>query len=53
MLGWRGMVGLIVPSNNNVVLPEFYSALPQGVTAYETRIAGRRGAHLRGSAQDD
>jgi maleate isomerase len=38
MLGWRGMVGLIVPSNNNVVLPEFYSALPQGVTAYETRM---------------
>jgi maleate isomerase len=38
MLGWRGMVGLIVPSNNNVVLPEFYSALPDGVTAYETRM---------------
>ncbi len=38
MLGWRGMVGLIVPSNNNVVLPEFYSALPEGVTTYETRM---------------
>ena len=38
MLGRRGMVGLIVPSNNNVVLPEFYSALPDGVTAYETRM---------------
>jgi maleate isomerase len=38
MLGWRGMVGLIVPSNNNVVLPELYSALPDGVTAYETRM---------------
>jgi maleate isomerase len=38
MLGWRGMVGLIVPSNNNVILPEFYSALPEGVTAYETRM---------------
>src|SRR6266852_2142919 len=38
MLGWRGMVGLIVPSNNNVVMPEFYSALPDGVTAYETRM---------------
>jgi maleate isomerase len=38
MLGWRGMVGLIVPSNNNVVMPEFYSALPEGVTAYETRM---------------
>jgi maleate isomerase len=38
MLGRRGMVGLIVPANNNVVLPEFYSALPEGVTAYETRM---------------
>jgi maleate isomerase len=38
MLGGRGMVGLIVPSNNSVVLPEFYSALPDGVTAYETRM---------------
>ena len=38
MLGARGMVGLIVPSNNNVVLPEFYSMLPAGVTAYETRM---------------
>src|SRR5437588_12759312 len=38
MLGRRGMVGLIVPSNNSVVLPEFYSALPEGVTAYETRM---------------
>jgi maleate isomerase len=38
MLGRRGMVGLIVPSNNTVILPEFYSALPEGVTAYETRM---------------
>lgn len=38
MLGWRGMIGLIVPSNNNVVLPELYSVLPEGVAAYETRM---------------
>jgi maleate isomerase len=38
MLGTRGMLGLIVPSNNSVVLPEFYSVLPPGVTAYETRM---------------
>src|ERR1700730_5707949 len=38
MLGARGMIGLIVPSNNTVVLPEFYSALPDGVAAYETRM---------------
>jgi maleate isomerase len=38
MLGARGMIGLIVPSNNTVILPEFYSALPEGVTVYETRM---------------
>jgi maleate isomerase len=38
MLGARGMIGLIVPSNNTVILPEFYSALPDGVAAYETRM---------------
>ena len=38
MLGWRGMIGLIVPANNNVIMPEFYSALPEGMTAYETRM---------------
>jgi maleate isomerase len=38
MLGSRGMIGLIVPSNNMVILPEFYSALPDGVVAFETRM---------------
>jgi maleate cis-trans isomerase len=38
MLGSRGMVGLIVPANNSVILPEIYRALPDGVTAYETRM---------------
>jgi maleate isomerase len=38
MLGSRGMIGLIVPSNNTVILPEFYSALPEGVVAFETRM---------------
>ena len=38
MFGWRGMVGLIVPANNAVILPEIYRALPDGVTAYETRM---------------
>ncbi|MDP6707797.1 MAG: hypothetical protein QF893_15745 [Alphaproteobacteria bacterium] len=38
MLGARGMVGLIVPANNSVILPEVYRALPDGVTAYETRM---------------
>jgi maleate cis-trans isomerase len=37
MLGARGMIGLIVPSNNTVILPEFIP-LPDGVAAYETRM---------------
>jgi maleate isomerase len=38
MFGSRGMAGLIVPANNSVILPEIYHALPDGVTAYETRM---------------
>ena len=53
LLAARGMIGLIVPSNNKVVLPEFYSALPQGVTAYETRMRVEGELHLGGPAQDD
>ena len=48
MIGWRGMAGLIVPANNGVVLPEIYGALPDGVTAYETRM--RAGAHVTNEA---
>ena len=48
MIGWRGMAGLIVPANNGVVLPEVYQALPDGVTAYETRM--RAGAHVTAEA---
>ncbi len=48
MIGWRGMAGLIVPANNGVVLPEIYRALPDGVTAYETRM--RAGAHVTSEA---
>src|ERR1700730_12848045 len=42
MLGSRGMIGLIFRSNKTVILPEFYSALPVGGTAYETcmRVGG-------------
>ena len=44
MLGWRGMAGLIVPSNNSVVLPEVSSLMPEGVTAYEARMLS--GSHV-------
>jgi maleate isomerase len=36
--GSRGRIGLIVPANNSVIEPEFWSALPPGVAAYATRV---------------
>jgi maleate isomerase len=34
-------IGLIVPANNSVIEPEFWSVLPTGVAAYATRILAR------------
>ena len=34
-------IGLIVPANNSVIEPEFWSVLPPGVAAYATRILAR------------
>lgn len=36
--GSRGRLGLIVPANNSVIEPEFWSVLPDGVAAFATRI---------------
>jgi maleate isomerase len=41
MLGARGKIGLVVPANNCVIEPEFWSVLPSGVAAYATRILAR------------
>lgn len=38
MHGWRGRIGLIVPSTNTVNEPEFYRYLPPGVTLHTARI---------------
>ena len=53
MLGARGMVGLIVPSNNNVVLPGILFGAAAGRDGLRDPHAGRRRAHARGAAQDD
>lgn len=39
--GSRGRLGLIVPANNSVIEPEFWSVLPDGVATFATRILAR------------
>jgi maleate cis-trans isomerase len=39
MLGWRAKLGVIVPSCNTVLEPEFYALLPTGVTAHFARVS--------------
>jgi len=41
MYGWRGRLGLILPSVNTVMEPEFNSVLPKGVTCYISRMIVR------------
>jgi maleate isomerase len=37
--GWRGRVGLIVPSSNSTLEPEMKAMCPSGVEIYATRVA--------------
>ena len=39
MFGWRGRIGLIVPSSNSTFEPEMKALCPEGVEVYATRIA--------------
>jgi len=39
MYGWRGRIGLIVPSSNTTLEPEMRALCPHGVEVYATRIA--------------
>lgn len=41
VFGPRCKIGLVVPANNSVIEPEFWSVLPVGVAAYATRIMAR------------
>jgi maleate isomerase len=38
MNGWRGRLGLIVPSSNTTNEPEFYRTLPEGVSLHTARM---------------
>ncbi len=39
--GRAGRIGLVVPANNSVIEPEWWSVLPAGVAAYATRVMAR------------
>lgn len=39
MFGWRGRIGLIVPSSNTTFEPEMRAMCPEGVEVYATRVA--------------
>jgi maleate cis-trans isomerase len=39
--GAKGRLGLIVPANNSVIEPEFWSVLPRGYSVHATRILAR------------
>lgn len=38
MYGWRGRIGLVVPGNNTVIGPDFYTAVPQGVSVHTAQM---------------
>ncbi len=39
MTGWRGRIGLIVPSSNTTAEPEFRTHAPEGVSVHAARMA--------------
>jgi len=42
MYGWRGRIGLLVPSINTTMETEFWRMAPEGVSVHTARIAGGR-----------
>lgn len=42
MYGWRGRLGLIIPSSNTTNEPEFYRHLPDGVSLHTARMYLRK-----------
>ena len=38
MYGWRGRIGLLVPSGNNTNEPDFYRLAPKGVSIHTSRV---------------
>ncbi|RLG84523.1 MAG: maleate cis-trans isomerase, partial [Thermoprotei archaeon] len=38
MFGWRGRIGLVVPSSNTTMESEFWSYVPRGVSIHSARV---------------
>ena len=38
MFGWRGRIGLLVPSSNTTMEMEFHRHIPKGVSVHTARI---------------
>lgn len=38
MYGWKGRIGLIIPTRNTTMEPEFYQMSPKGVSVHATRM---------------
>jgi maleate isomerase len=38
MYGWRGRIGLMIPSSNTTMEPEFYRLAPEGVSIHTARM---------------
>jgi maleate cis-trans isomerase len=38
MIGWRGKLGIMVPSISVAMEPEFYKIVPKGVSVHFSRI---------------
>jgi maleate isomerase len=41
-MSFTGRIGLLAPSSNTTVEPEFYRALPEGVTLHTARLPSSR-----------
>ena len=54
MYGWRAKIGIIIPSLNNTMEPEFNKMAPRGVAVYATRLLLEKGLpeNLEGLATD-
>jgi maleate cis-trans isomerase len=46
MYGWRARIGLIVPSSNTTMEPDFYRMAPLGVSTHTTRVMNERAGTL-------
>lgn len=52
MFGWRARVGLVLPADNAVAEPEFYSLGVEGVSFHTARLSATDNVEMRAQAAD-